>query len=197
MGAWVTTVAAAAAPERVAGLVLVDGGLAVPLGDGVDPNAALDATLGPAIARLSRTYPSQQAYLEDWSKHPAFTGRIDRTTRAYLLADLAGTGFAWRSSVREDAVRTDGAELILDDEVRTAIDRARCPLPLIRAERGLLDQPDPLVPADLAAQWAASRASADVITVEDSNHYSMVLGEPGATMVGDAVAKMAQSAMAP
>lgn len=188
MGAWVVAVLAATWPGRVAALVLVDGGFSVALPDGADPDELLAATLGPALARLGRTYPSRDAYLAEWAAHPAFAGGIDRDVRAYLLADLSGSGFGWRSSVREDAVRTDGRQLLIDEDVRAAVHRlpADLPVTVVRATRGLFDEPNPLVPAELVDPWAASHPTAEVVTV-DANHYTLVTGDKGAEAVADAI----------
>src|SRR6185312_15874762 len=52
LGAWVAARAAAAHPERSAGVVLVDGGLSRRLSGGIDPDAVIDSVLGPALVRL-------------------------------------------------------------------------------------------------------------------------------------------------
>src|ERR1700761_2140087 len=72
MGAYVTNRLAAAAPERVAGAVLVDGGPALPRPAGIDADTLLAAVLGPALARLAMTFDSPEAYREFWRAHPAF-----------------------------------------------------------------------------------------------------------------------------
>jgi pimeloyl-ACP methyl ester carboxylesterase len=60
MGAYVVARLAAEHSERAGAAVLVDGGLRLPLPEGVDPDAALDALLGPAIARLRMTFASTE-----------------------------------------------------------------------------------------------------------------------------------------
>ena len=54
MGAYVALLAHDAHPELVRRLVLIDGGLPLPVPDGLDLDAVLDASLGPAVARLGR-----------------------------------------------------------------------------------------------------------------------------------------------
>ncbi|HEX8804905.1 MAG TPA: alpha/beta fold hydrolase, partial [Acidimicrobiales bacterium] len=62
MGAYVVAALAATRPERASAVVLVDGGLALPVPADADPEQVLDATLGPAITRLRQTFESREAY---------------------------------------------------------------------------------------------------------------------------------------
>ncbi len=55
MGAFVAVAMAAAAPERVTDLVLVDGGMPFADPPGGDVRAAVTRSLGPALARLTMT----------------------------------------------------------------------------------------------------------------------------------------------
>src|SRR5215470_9057115 len=64
MGAYPALRAAVRRPDLFTKLVLVDGGLPLPLPPGIDPDAALSAVVGPAIARLAMTFESEQAYLD-------------------------------------------------------------------------------------------------------------------------------------
>jgi len=52
MGAYAALLTRDAHPSLVRRLVLVDGGLPRPVPEGVDPEASLEATLGPAMTRL-------------------------------------------------------------------------------------------------------------------------------------------------
>ena len=58
MGAYVTALLAATHPDRVESVVLVDGGPPLPVPDGADPDALLEATLGPSIERLAKEFPT-------------------------------------------------------------------------------------------------------------------------------------------
>jgi len=117
LGAFVAVLAAAARPGVVDRVVLVDGGLPLPLPvEGVDPDALLDVTLGPAIERLGRTFPSVAAYEAFWRQHPAFTQNWNDDVEAYVRYDLAEAPDGVRSRVVADAVRADGRDLLLGHE---------------------------------------------------------------------------------
>jgi len=186
MGAYVMAGFAADHPDRVHGLVLVDGGISRPVPADVDVQSALEAVLGPALARLSQTFASRDEYHEFWRRHPAFgNGDVeDADLVAYADHDLIGDPPAMRSSVRADAVHADGADMYSagDAAKQLTVDTL-----LLRAPRGLLDEPSPLIAADLAAEWAASRPDQRaVVEVDDVNHYTIVMGR-GAKTVASAI----------
>jgi pimeloyl-ACP methyl ester carboxylesterase len=147
MGAFVAAFLAASEPTRVRALVLVDGGLPLAVPEAVDPGAVLAALLGPALVRLRTSYPSRAAYRDFWRSHPALAGSdVDDTDlAAYADHDLGGGEGKLRPRVREEAVREDGAQLVRDDAVRTVLHRVDRPTTLLRAPRGLMDDPNPLV----------------------------------------------------
>jgi len=187
MGAWVVASAAVRHPTRVRSVVLVDGGIALPLPPEVDVDAVLHAILGPSIARLSMTFADRAAYREFWQGHPAVGGSYwSDVVEAYVDHDLEGTPPACRSSVSIDAVRADATEQLTVPAVRDAIDALTCPARLLFAPRGLLDG-DPLYPSEaLAAVRHRWPTVVEETVVEDTNHFTVVLGS-GAPEVAAAV----------
>ncbi|MFF4652739.1 alpha/beta fold hydrolase [Streptomyces sp. NPDC001380] len=184
MGAWVAALLAVRHPGRAGRLVLVDGAVSFPLPPGTAEEDALAAVLGPAMARLSMAFPSRDAYREFWRRHPAlhddlWTARLD----AYLQRDLTGTEPELRSSCAEEAVRTDGAQVLLDREAAAAVHALPCPAVLLRAERGLLDQPQGMYDADRLAAAGLDPARVTVLAAPGTNHYSVLLGAAGARTV--------------
>lgn len=186
MGAYVVARLGADRPDRLAAAVLVDGGLALPGAEEADPQDFLDVFLGPSIERLRRRFESREDYRSFWRKHPALSGaNVDEEgLAAFADHDLVGEPPALRSSVVEEAVRADGAEL---SGIGDAADGLAAPATMLRAPRGLQDGPDPMLPADSAAAWA-SRAPdrREVVEVPDVNHYTITLG-PGARAVAEAM----------
>lgn len=191
MGAHVAAAVARRAPERCASLVLVDGGLPLDLPAGADPDAVIDAVVGPAIARLEMTWPTRDAALEFWRQHPAFaaSGSMTSDVDAYVDYDVAGsTPPHLRSRVSEAAVRADGRELLTDSTVGRALERVRCPVRLLRAPRGMLDEPDrPLLSDEQAHELVDSHPRWTLRTVDDTNHYTIVLAPRGAAVVASTI----------
>jgi lipase len=173
MGAYVIERLAAEHPERAAGLVLLDAGLPFP--PPKDPGEMLRAAVANAITRLAISFPSADDYVQGWRAHPAFAQAWDEDIEAYARYDMVEKGQVVRCVASAAAVRTDSAEMVLDDANRTALDRVRAPMRLLRAERGLFDD-EPLIPADVLQDFAAAHPAVAVEKVADVNHYTLAMG---------------------
>jgi lipase len=195
LGAFLAAFAASHHPDRWSAVVLVDGGVPIPLPQGIDPDAVLDGVLGPALKRLSMEFESPEAYLELWRAHPAFVDDAiwSDDVRDGLLYDLEGEPPHLRSSARVEAVRADGGELLTDDEVRYAHRGLTQPTVLLRAPRGLRDEVPGLYPAELIDPLRSSWAVTIEAMVGGTNHYSILFGPVGAktvaTHIGGTVAR--------
>jgi pimeloyl-ACP methyl ester carboxylesterase len=188
MGAYVVAVAGARRPDLASRVVLVDGGLPLPFPNGADPDAVLEATLGPVLGRLRRTFPSVEAYYDFWRAHPALGRTWNDDVEAYLRYDLTGQPPALRPTASEEAVRADARDLFAADTVAAALRTLSCPVVHLRAERGLDDRPPGLQPAELVAAWQSQIADFTSVVVRDTNHYSIAFGDAGARQVARAVA---------
>ena len=186
MGAFIATLAAEAAPERVERLVLVDGALPieVPVPPGADIEEVVRSVIGPALDRLDTTFASPEAYLEHWRAHPAFQGRAwNDVAEAYFRYDLVDVGDGWRSPVSKRAVLEDGAGPLQDGAAATALRRIATPTTLLWAPRGLLDQTPGLYAPDLVASATGALPHVTTELVEGTNHYSIAFSEPGARRI--------------
>jgi pimeloyl-ACP methyl ester carboxylesterase len=189
MGGYVTTRFAALAPDRISAAVLVDGGLPLPRPDGISPDDLLAAILGPALARLTMTFDSTEAYRAFWRAHPAFDGpdKWSDDVTDYVDYDLDPTAEVIRSRVREDAVRADGRDLLDGDTAAQSLEALKCPATLLWAPRGLLDDDRPLLPAPVIDAASGTLPQLVVQEVPDTNHYLILLRERDARPVAGAI----------
>ena len=89
-----------------------------------------------------------------------------------------------RSSCVKDAVREAGRDLLAGEDVRAAVRRAQCPVTVLWAPRGMLDEPGGFYTAERLNDLRHE-------CVPDTNHYSILLGEPGARRVAAAIRRAA------
>jgi lipase len=185
MGAYVAARFAAEHPGRTAGLVLLDAGLPAPCPE--DPGEVVEAAVATATMRLSVTFPSAHNYVQSWLAHPALAQVLAEDIEAYARYDLVDDGRAVRCAASPLAVRADCSEVVLDDATRTALDRVRAPVRLLRAERGLFDD-DPMIPEEALRALESAHPSVRVEDVPDVNHYTLVMGRgPGPQRVAAAI----------
>jgi pimeloyl-ACP methyl ester carboxylesterase len=193
LGAYAVARFAADHPDRVRAAVLVDGGLTSPGLEEVDPEPFLAAFLGPALARLELSFENREAYHEWWRAHPALTGSdvADADLAAYADHDLGGSAPELRSTVAREAVRADAHELF---EMGKPAHRLAVPVEMLRAPRGLQDEPTPMIAPELAAAWANEAPEQRRVTeVPDVNHYTLVMGRSGARAVAQAIVRALQT----
>ncbi len=183
MGAYAALRAAARRPDLFTRLVLVDGGLPLPVPPGADPDAVLRATIGPAIARLSETYGSVDEYVAFFRGHPALAEHWTEDVEAYVRYDATGEPGAVRSRVDADAVATDGRDLLVDAESFGVDIRAlTIPALLLYAPRGMLGREPGLLPKPAVDAWTTGTPLAGEL-VPDCNHYTIVLNpDPAGTV---------------
>lgn len=177
LGAYIGLDLAFAAPSRIRGLVLVDGGIALPMRDDRTPEDVIKRVLGPALARLEEIYPDREAYYRFWQSHPAFQDPDgwNEDVRAFADYDLGGDAPNFKSRVNADAVSADAYGPLAPSMV-TRIDDVPVPMLLLTAPRGLLNQAEPLLPAAAVAAKAAANDNLRCAEIADTNHYSIVMG---------------------
>ncbi|WP_412538381.1 alpha/beta hydrolase [Longispora sp. K20-0274] len=184
MGAYAALRAAVARPELFSRVVLVDGGLPLPVPEGMDPDEVLRLTVGPAIARLSETYADVDAYLDFFRAHPALGGEWNEDMAAYVRYDAVGEPGAVRSRTDGGAVRADGRDLIThagsfgDDLVRNQV-----PTTLLHAPRGMFGQEPGLLPQPLVDHWVARSPALTAELVAGTNHYTILMTDRPAALI--------------
>ena len=156
-------------PERVAKLVLFDGGL--------DVRAEILDSLAPAIGRLGVEFPSLEKFLEALKSLPMFQGRWNAYLARHYTYDVeSGPGGGVRSKVARHAIEEEVANL-----QRTRLwvwhYQIQAPTLLFRAPDGLLRAEDCLMTQEEAEAMARAIPSCRLVVVPNTNHYTVVLGE--------------------
>jgi lipase len=178
-------------PDLVSGLVLVDGGLPFALPSGIDVEQAVAVTLGPALQRLHKTFPSRDAYRQFWRAHPALREAWSEAITDYVDYDLVGNPPELRSSVSSQAVLQDAQDQFQDSHSADLLadllagfsGQAR----LLVVSRGLLDQPPGLYPQEELVRWRSRVPSLIIDEVPKLNHYTIMLHPSGAARVAASV----------
>jgi lipase len=188
LGAFVAAGLAAEHPERVAAVVLLDGGLPAPQLQGKDLEEMLEAMIDTALVRADMAFESVDEYAESWQQHPAFARGWDDDVDAYCRYEAAGDEGDVRLVVCEAAVRADLTDLTYQPRALTAVERVSAPIRVLRARRGMFDEAFPLVPRPIVDDFLAAQPDALVDDVPDVNHYTIALGAgPGPRAVASAI----------
>ncbi len=188
MGAYVALLAVDARPALFQRLVMVDGGVPLPFPAGTDPDELLAATLGPALERLSRTYADVDEYVELFRQHPALGPHWNESVEAYARYDALETADGVRSRAVEEAVRTDGRDLlVLGAELDAALRGLKVPTHLLCAPLGMFGQAPGLLPAAAVTSYAEEVGPLTVETVPGVNHYTILFDPISAARVAAAL----------
>lgn len=188
MGGFIATALAAQNPELVAGLILIDGGYLLGMPAAADAEQVLDTVLAQRITQLQETYPSREVYREFWRARPNFpTADWGPWTEAFLNYEVGGEEPLLRPKASEAAVRFDVAESFKTAEITARLKSLRVPVRLLRAAAGFaLDRP-PLIPDAAVEQMRAFLPQVEDEMIPDTTHYTIVLGERGASRVADLI----------
>jgi lipase len=187
MGGFVAAALVRRFPDLVSGLLLVDGGLPFPPPLGMDVDHAIEQTLGPALERLHRTFPSREAYRRFWQAHPALRESWSEAVADYVDYDLVGSPPELRSSVSSQAVRQDARDQFQDPDSIDLLGGFSGPARLLVVSRGLLDQRPGLYPEAELARWRNRLPSLAIEEVPRLNHYTIMLHPSGAAQVAESV----------
>jgi pimeloyl-ACP methyl ester carboxylesterase len=169
LGAHIAVRFAATHPERVAKLVLVDGG--------IDVRAEVLDSLRPAINRLGVEFPSLDMFLGFVRALPMFEGRWNDYLERYFRYDVevlpAGTvrSKAARHAIEEEIVNLERERLWVWHH------RLKAPTLIFRAPDGLLTATDCLMTQEEALALTHAIPRAKLVVVPGTNHYTVLLGQ--------------------
>jgi pimeloyl-ACP methyl ester carboxylesterase len=174
MGCNIAARFAADHPERVAAVVLLDGGLPL-ISEEVVSDDGEDEEPPGLLDRLELTFATVEEYVAYWRRHPALKGAWDEDIDAFVLCDFVEDENGVRCVVNLRAVVTDLAGLTFDGITRTSVIRVRVPVRVMRAERGLFDD-DPVLPLPELTDFLRDHPHVSAELVPDVNHYTIIMG---------------------
>ncbi|MEZ3161472.1 alpha/beta fold hydrolase [Microbacterium sp. BWT-B31] len=187
MGAFVSVVFAHRHPDRVARLILVDGGLPLDVPAELTPDEVIRHVLGPTAERLAMRFATVDDYLDFWRAHPAFANDWTPELERYLAYDLVGEAPELRPATSYATLAEDS----IDQNTGTALAGALACLPpgtvLLTAERGLLDQRPALYAAERLPTLLSEYPALRHVPVAGVNHYTIVMSQQGADAVAAVV----------
>jgi pimeloyl-ACP methyl ester carboxylesterase len=169
LGAHIALRFAATRPQRVAKLVLVDGGL--------DVRHEVVESLRPAINRLGAEFPSLDMFMGFVRALPMFEGRWNDYLERYFRYDV--------EELPAGTVRAKAARLAIEEEIAN-LERERlwvyhhqikAPTLIFRAPDGLLTPTDCLMTQEEAAAMAHAIPRSKLVVVPGTNHYTVLLGQ--------------------
>ena len=188
MGAFVVAALTHLAPTRIAKTVFIDGGVPLPMPAGFTVETIMPLILGPALKRLAMTFASKEDYINYFRQQPAFHKGWGPEMDEYCTYDLHGV----TPSTNPACVEQDTRDLFGESLVHDALTLIERDILMIRAERGLQNEPVPLYPEEYIKSVLAEKyPRIKLTTLPDTNHYDILLGTEGAA--GCIALMMAQS----
>jgi pimeloyl-ACP methyl ester carboxylesterase len=189
MGGFVATMATAGvAQDLVHGLVLVDGGAQFPTPAGPDADVMLEAMLGGWLDRLGTTFPDLAAVRAFWAADPAVGPWVDDpAVAAFLARDVVPVEGGLRSACVLEAVRVDGADMLVNERVLEATSNLPIRATLLWAARGMRDETPGLYDEVRLERLGLARAGIATRPVPDTNHDSILWAPQGVAEITEAV----------
>ena len=196
MGAFVATALAAQEPSLVSALVLIDGGYVPDAPVTNSPGQDAHAALAQRIAQLRQTYPSRQAYREFWRTQPHFPpAEWNPWVEAFLDYEVGGD-LPVQPKASEAAVRADLGEAYQRAAITERLQSIRVPTLFLRAESGLTPGQAPLFPDKVVTEFRSYVPQVEDHKFAGTTHYTIALGERGATRIADLISELASRAIA-
>jgi len=191
MGAYVATALAAQEPGLVSGLVLIDGGYALEAPVTNSPGQGANPALALRIAQLRQSYPSREAYREFWRSQPHFPpAEWSPWVEAFLDYEVGGDSPV-QPKAAERAVVADLGEGFLRDAINERLNSIRVPTLWLRAENGFTPGQPPLFSDALVPEFRAHVPHMEDHKFPGTTHYTIALGEYGASRIADLISKVA------
>jgi pimeloyl-ACP methyl ester carboxylesterase len=168
LGAYIGLAFAAAHPERMDRLILVDGGGHLPPEQWERVNQALK----PALARLGKVFPAFEDYVAPLKNSPLFHPWTE-TLEHYFRYEVIAADGGIRSGINPENIWEEAENLVKTD-ILSLYPKITCPTLILRATEGLFVKEDVVLPEEAAAFMVRHISRARLVEITGANHYSIV-----------------------
>jgi pimeloyl-ACP methyl ester carboxylesterase len=185
MGAHVANAAAALAPERCLGVVMLDGGV---LRSSPEFLEGFRADLEPVLERLRVVYPTLQDYKNFWTSEP-YVDDFGPIAEQYVAYDLRPVPGGFQPKCSYQAALADWDDLNENPDTVARLSTLSAPLLVVAAEHGLLPNQPPLL-GDVEEQRLHDEvADTAFVRVAGTTHHGITLAPDGARATAAALQK--------
>lgn len=168
LGAYIALFFAAAHPEWVQGLILVDGGAIL----SPEQWTRISAGIKPSLDRLGQIFPSFRAYCEQIKKAPFFQPWNERLEKYFEYESERVPGGV-RSRQQPETVAEERANLLQTD-FASCYPAVRCPVLVLRATKGMLSKDDLVLPEACLPDLMQALPQSRLVHLEDTHHFSIL-----------------------
>lgn len=168
LGAYISLQLAAAAPDALSGLILLDGGAELTQGQWDKVAEAIR----PSLQRLGRRYASVEQCLDAMRVLPVFSP-WSPALEAFFRYDLKAVDGGVQSRIHLAHIREELANKRSTATARL-YPRLTCPVLIVRASDGLLTPDDILLPPAAVDLMLARIPDSRCVTIEGTNHFSIL-----------------------
>jgi pimeloyl-ACP methyl ester carboxylesterase len=179
MGAFVALHTALLYPDRVGGIVLLDGGW--PRSE-EEPDeeeaAAIQEGLERAYRRLDMVFETPNDYLDFWFPGQNLTLEdLPPDLADYYLYDLEKVDGGYTPKAFREAAEEDGDSVSSESPTAEALRSIGCPAALVRAEEGFFPDSRPLISDETRDVMAGALDLRLEHRLQEANHYTMMFFE--------------------
>lgn len=168
LGAFIIMAFAAQYPERVAGLVLVDGGAQL----SPEQLAKVALAIKPATDRLGQEFDSFEDYVSNL-KGMDYLQPWTEAIETYFRYDSEQVGPKVRSRINPLHIQEEMTNLAATD-LTQFYPKVKCPVLALRATQGLVTPDDLVMPEDAAEKLVNALPQTKVVSFK-ANHYSITM----------------------
>ncbi len=168
LGAYIGLAYASAYPDKVQGLVMVDGGA------DLSPAQWAKVAVGikPSVERLGREFSSFEAYIELIKKAPFMNPWSEAAETYYRYESEETKGGGRRSRIHPEHIREEQINLT-SFHTSEYYPRVKCPVLILRAARPMITDEDYVLPEEVLPSLLAVLPQAKLVNVEGLNHFSI------------------------